>query len=236
MLVEGSAIRVWFGGGSSFDRPDSSAEIVGIVGDVAYQQLDSRPFQADFYTPYAQFTFASRYVLVRVSGDPSAIVPELRRAVRTADASLALFDVQSMTERMHDSWSRLSYQIRLVATFAIVALVLAGTGIFAVIMNAIGDRRREIGVRVALGATSSQIVSLVGEIGAKPAVVGLAFGFVASIGIGRAMSSVVYGVRTFDVGVSVVVIALTTLVVLAATYLAARRALAVEPIEALKQE
>jgi len=228
--------RVWFGGGSSFDRPDSSAEIVGIVGDVAYQQLDSRPFQADFYTPYAQFTFASRYVLVRVSGDPSAIVPELRRAVRTADASLALFDVQSMTERMHDSWSRLSYQIRLVATFAIVALVLAGTGIFAVIMNAIGDRRREIGVRVALGATSSQIVSLVGEIGAKPAVVGLVFGFVASIGIGRAMSSVVYGVRTFDVGVSVVVIALTTLVVLAATYLAARRALAVEPIEALKQE
>jgi len=77
---------------------------------------------------------------------------------------------------------------------------------------------------------------VVGEIGAKPAVVGFVFGFVASIGIGRAMSSVVYGVRTFDVGVSVVVIALTTLVVLAATYLAARRALAVEPIEALKQE
>ena len=59
--------RVWFGGGSNFDRPDSSAEIVGIVGDVAYQQLDSRPFQPDFYTPYAQFTYATRFVLVRTA-------------------------------------------------------------------------------------------------------------------------------------------------------------------------
>jgi putative ABC transport system permease protein len=228
--------RVWFGGGSSFDRPDSSAEIVGIVGDVAYQQLDSRPFQADFYTPYAQFTFASRYVLVRVSGDPNSIVPDLRRAARAADPSLALFDVQSMTDRMHDSWGRLSYQIRLIATFAIVALVLAGTGIFAVITHSIVDRRREIGVRVALGATSAQIVSLVGEIGARPALVGLAFGVIASIGIGRAMSALVYGVHAFDVQVGTSVIALTFLVVLAATYLAARRALMVQPLEALKQD
>jgi predicted permease len=228
--------RVWFGGGSSFDRPDSSAEIVGIVGDVAYQQLDSRPFQADFYTPYAQFTFAFRYVLVRVAGDPNAFVPQLRQAVRSVDPNLALFDVQSMTDRMHDSWGRLSYQIRLLTTFAIVALVLAATGIFAVITHSIGDRRREIGIRVALGATGAQILSLVGDRGARPAFVGLAVGVAASIGIGRAMTSLVYGARPFDAEVSAVVIVATLVVVGAATLLAAQRALFVQPIEALKNE
>jgi hypothetical protein len=228
--------RVWFGGGSSFDRPDSSAEIVGIVGDVAYQQLDSRPFQPDFYTPYAQFTYATRYVLVRVSGDPNAIVPDLRRAVRSAEPSLALFDVQTMTDRMHDSWGRLSYQIRLLATFAIVALALAGTGIFAVITQTVADRRREIGVRIALGATSAGIVALVGDRGARPALLGLAVGILLSLGIGRAMASLVYGVRAFDAEVSAVVVALTVAVVVVATYLAARRALFVQPIEVLRQE
>jgi predicted permease len=69
--------RVWFGGGSSYDRPDSSAEIVGIVGDVAYQALDERPFQADFYTPYMQFTYAARTVLVRTRLDPATIAPHM---------------------------------------------------------------------------------------------------------------------------------------------------------------
>jgi putative ABC transport system permease protein len=228
--------RVWFGGGSSFDRPDSSAEIVGIVGDVAYQQLDSRPFQADFYTPYKQFTFAYRFVLVRVLGDVNAIVPELRKAVRAVDPNLALFEVQSMTERMHNSWDRLSYQIRLLTTFAIVALILAATGIFAVITHSIGDRRREIGIRVALGATAEQIVALVGGHGARPALIGLAVGIVASLGIGRAMTSLVYGARPFDAPVSGAVIALTVVIVFAATYLAARKALAVQPVEALKNQ
>ena len=228
--------RVWFGGGSNFDRPDSSAEIIGIVGDVAYQQLDSRPFQPDFYTPYAQFTYATRFVLVRTAGDPSAIVPEMRRAVRAADPDLALFDVRTMTERMHESWSRLSYQIRLLTTFAVVALVLAGTGIFAVIIHTIGDRRREIGVRVALGATPSQIIAIVGNRGARPALIGLAIGLLVAFAIGRAMSSLVYGVRALDPAVSGMVLVTTVAVVLLATYLAARRALLIQPVDALKQD
>jgi hypothetical protein len=228
--------RVWFGGGSNFDRPDSSAEIIGIVGDVAYQQLDSRPFQPDFYTPYAQFTFSTRFVLVRTAGDPSAIVPEMRRAVRAADPDLALFDVQTMTQRMHESWSRLSYQIRLLTTFAVVALVLAGTGIFAVIIHTIGDRRREIGVRVALGATPSQIIAIVGNRGARPALIGLAVGLLVAFAIGRAMSSLVYGVRALDPAVSGTVLVTTVSVVLLATYLAARRALLIQPVDALKQD
>src|SRR4029077_6344153 len=114
--------RVWFGGGSSFNSPDSSAEIVGIVGDVAYQSLDERPFQPDFYTPFAQFTYASRTVLVRTRVDPATAVPDIRRALHDVDPTLALFSVRTMDELLGDSWARLSYQTRILAAFAFIAL------------------------------------------------------------------------------------------------------------------
>jgi putative ABC transport system permease protein len=226
--------RVWFGGGSNFDRPDSSAQIVGIVGDVAYQHLDERPFQPDFYTPYMQFTYATRTVMVRASGDPIALVPALRRAVRRADPGLALFDVQTMEDRITGSWARVSYQTRLLGTFAVAALLLAATGIFAVIAHAIGERRREIGIRVALGATPAEVIADVGARGARPALVGLAMGLLASFALTRVFAATVYGVRTTDPGVIIAVVAATIAVVFGATYVASRRALSIEPAEALR--
>ena len=227
--------RVWFGS-SSFDRPDSSAEIVGIVGDVAYQQLEDHPFQPDFYTPYTQFTYASRTVLVRTRRNPSAVVGDLRRAVRAADPNLALFEVRTMEERTADYWARLTYQMRLLGAFAVVALALAATGIFAVIAHAVSDRRREIGVRVALGATPAQVIATVGDRGARPALIGLAFGLVAAMMLGRVVASAVYGVRALDAPVLAAVVSMTIVVTIVATYLAARRALAVEPAEALRAQ
>jgi predicted permease len=226
--------RVWFGGGSNFDRPDSSAEIVGIVGDVAYQSLDEHPFQADFYTPYAQFTYATRTVLVRTRGDPSALLPAVRRAVREADPNLALFDVRTMEEHIRDSWARLSYQMRLLGAFAAAALLLAAMGIFAVIAHSVGDRRREIGVRVALGATPGQIIASVGRHGARPAMAGVAIGMLATALVGRMLASSVFGVRAFDPLVLGSVLVVAVIVTLLATYLAARRALAIEPVEAMR--
>ena len=160
--------RVWFGGGSTFDRPDSSAEIVGIVGDVAYQQLDEHPFQPDFYTPYAQFTYATRTVLVRTRGDPIALVPDIRRAVRRVDPDARAVRRADDGRARADSWSRCELSDTTAAAFAIVALLLAATGIFAVVAHAISERRREIGVRVALGATSARIMTTVGGRGALP--------------------------------------------------------------------
>jgi putative ABC transport system permease protein len=226
--------RVWFGGGSGFDRPDSSAEIVGIVGDVAYQQLDEHPFQADFYTPYAQFTYASRMVLVRSRGEPGALVPAVRRAVRDADPNLALFEVKTMDERVHDGWARLSYQMRLLGAFATTAVLLAAMGIFAMITQVVGDRRREIGVRVALGATPSQIISTIGRHGARPAMIGVGVGLCASSLIARVLSSTLYGVHALDLPVLAAVLAVAVGVTLVATYVASRRALSIEPVEAMR--
>jgi len=228
--------RVWFGGGSSFNSPDSSGEIVGIVGDVAYQSLDERPFQPDFYTPYAQFTYASRMVLVRTKGEPTAAVTDIRRAVASVDPNLALFDVRSMEDRAGDSWARLSYQTKVLIAFAIVALLLAATGIFAIVAHVIGDRRREIGIRVALGATPVQVLTTVGESGARPAMIGLAVGTLFAALVGRALASVVYGVKPFDPLVIATTVFVLVVVIVAAAYTAARKALTVDPAESLRFE
>jgi putative ABC transport system permease protein len=226
--------RVWFGGGSNFDRPDSSAEIVGIVGDVAYQHLDEHPFQPDFYTPYAQFTYATRMVVVRTRGDPLALVPVLRRAVRLADPTLALFDVKTMDERVADSWARVSYQTRLLGAFAVAALLLAATGIFAVVAHAVSERHREIGIRVALGSSPSRVIATIGRRGARPALIGLCAGLVVSLGVARLLGSVVYGVGDLDPLVILPVVGVTCVVILGATFIASRRALMIEPAEALR--
>jgi putative ABC transport system permease protein len=228
--------RVWFGGGSNFDRPDSSAEIVGIVGDVAYQSLDQHPLQPDFYTPYAQFTYATRTVLVRTRREPTAVVGDIRRAVAGVDPNLALFDVRAMDDLIGDSWARLSYQTRILTAFALVALLLAATGTFAIVAHVINDRRRELGVRVALGASPGQVLAAVGETGVKPAAFGLLGGVVATLFLARALAAVVYGVRAFDPAVLGGAVLLLTFAIVLAALLAGRRALAINPVDALKLE
>jgi putative ABC transport system permease protein len=226
--------RVWFGGGSNFDRPDSSAEIVGIVGDVAYQAMDDHPVQADFYTPYAQFSYASRMVLVRTRGDPAAMVPDVRHAVRAADPSLALFEVQTMNDRASGSWARITYQARIISAFAIVALLLAAVGIFAIIAHLVGDRRRDIGIRIALGASATHVLRAVGSRGARPAALGVAVGAVGALAVGRVLSSAVFGVRALDIRVLGGAAIAVMVVSVFAAWLSARRALRIEPLEALR--
>ncbi|HWH50290.1 MAG TPA: FtsX-like permease family protein, partial [Gemmatimonadaceae bacterium] len=226
--------RVWFGSGTGFDRPESAAVIVGVVGDVAYQSLDEHPYQPNFYTPYAQFTYASRTVLVRLRSDPAAAVSDLRQAVRRADPNLAPFDLRTMDEVLSDSWARLTFQLRLVLAFAVFAALLAGTGLFAIIAQAVGARRREIGIRVALGATPSRVARAIGLGGALPALVGLAGGLAASWVAGRALATAVYGARAFDPSVLCGVATVSLLVITVSAWLATRSALAVAPADALR--
>lgn len=226
--------RVWFGGGSNFDRPDSSAVIVGIVGDVAYQTPDEHPIQPDFYTPYTQFTYASRTVLVRTTGDPSAIVPLVREAVRRADATLALFDVRTMEQRATESWARREYQTVLLGAFAVVALVLAATGIFAVVAHFVAERRREIGIRAALGARPIHLLAAVAASAAGPAVAGLAAGGGLAIVASRTLAAVLYDTPPLDPFVFGAVLSGLAIVIATATLLPAARALRIEPVDALR--
>jgi hypothetical protein len=120
--------RVWFNGGSDFDSPERSAQIVGIVGDVVYQPLDRQPNFASFYTPYQQFTYAARMVFVRTNGEPMAIVRDLRKAIASVDPELAMRDVQPLTAVVSGSWVRNRFDAILFAGFGLAALLLAASG------------------------------------------------------------------------------------------------------------
>ena len=226
--------RVWFGGGSNFDRPDSAAEIVGIVANVAYQALDERPIQPDFYTPYMQFTYASRAVLVRTLGDPAAAVPAVRRAVARAEPGLALYDVRTMNERLGDASAGRRFDTILLSAFAFVALLLAAMGIYAVVAHSVAQRTREVGIRIALGATARDVVAMVVREGMTVPVVGLAIGALASLGVVRVLRSALYGVSGTNPVVYAVVGLTLALVGAIACYVPGRRAARVDPVTAIK--
>lgn len=229
--------RVWFEETAAFGSPENSAEIVGIAGNVAYQPLNEHPIQPDFFTAYAQFTYPTRMVLVRArAGDPLALVPQLARAVSRADPDLALFDVQTMEARAQLSWSKDSFQTALFVIFASIALSVAATGVFAVTYFFVTSRSREIGVRMALGADSPQIVRAILGPTIRFAVPGAAAGILAALLLGRTMRAALYETSPVDGGVLAGAIAVLMAAVIVASYFPVRRALAVNPVEVLRSE
>jgi len=228
--------RVWFGGGSNFDRPDSSAEIIGIVGDVVYDPLDQRPNRSSFYTPYAQFTYASRVVFLRTSGSPLSVVPDVRKALATVDPDVSPRDVQTLDDVVSGSWARHRFDAMLFGGFGIVALLLAASGIFAVLAYAIANRTREFGIRIALGAKPSNVVRLVVREGLAFPSAGLIFGAAASLAATRVLRSSLYEISPLEPRVFVGTATLLMLVAIAACLVPAWRATRVDPMVALRAE
>ena len=228
--------RVWFEGSSGFGRPEESAEIVGIAADVAYQPLAENYIQPDFFTHYAQFTYPSRMVLVRTGGDPLVLVPQIAQAVRRADADLALFDVQTMETRAQLSWSKHSFQAALFVVIAFIALSLAATGVYAVTAYLVASRTREIGVRMALGASARQITSAIIAPTLRFAVPGAAAGLLGAVFLGRIMRATLYETSPLDSRVLLGAVCVLGVSVIAANYLPLRRALAVNPVDVLRSE
>jgi predicted permease len=226
--------RVWFGGGSDFDSPERSAAIVGIVGDVVYEPLDREPNFASFYTPYRQFTYASRMMFLRTRGEPMAVVPAVQRAVAAVDPELALRDVQPLTDVVSGSWARQRFDAILFGGFGISALLLAASGIFAVLAYSVTMRTREFGIRIALGADSAQVLrGVLGEGMVAPAV-GLVVGIAGAVAFTRMLRSSLYEVSPAEPGVLLAMAGLLLAVAAAACLGPAWRATRADPIEALR--
>jgi putative ABC transport system permease protein len=228
--------RVWFGGGSSFNSPDSSAEIVGIVGDVVYAPLDQRPNFASFYTPFAQFTYASRMVFLRTAGDPLSVVPDVRKAIAAVDPELAMRDVQPLTGIITGSWARHRFDATLFGGFGVTALLLAASGIFAVLSYAVARRTREFGIRIALGANPGRVLWHVLREGMAFPLAGLVVGVAASLAITRLLQSSLYEISPQEPRVFVGTAALLIVVAAAACLVPAWRATRADPMEALRAE
>jgi putative ABC transport system permease protein len=228
--------RVWFGGGSSFNSRDSSAEIIGIVGDVVYAPLDQRPNFASFYTPYAQFTYAARMVFLKTEADPSSVITGVRKAIATVDPELAMQDVQPLTQIISGSWARHRYDAMLFGGFGIAALLLAATGIFAVLSHAVASRTREFGIRIALGAQSGRVLWHVLREGMSFPLAGMAIGVVAALAVTRLLQSSLYGISPREPRVFVGTASLLLVVAAAACLVPAWHATRVDPMEALRAE
>jgi putative ABC transport system permease protein len=210
-------------------------EIVGVVGDVKQQELSLPPYPTT-YAPFSAWAIGFFSVVIRTDANPRAVQARIKSIVKEVDADLPIFGLTTMEEAVSASVAQPRFYMVLLAAFAAIALLLAALGIYGVISYAVTQRTRELGIRVALGATRRKIVTLVIRQGAWLAVVGVVIGVAASMALTRALSSMVFGVGKLDA----VTLAVAPLTLIAAAllgcYFPARRAAQVDPVIAMRNE
>ena len=221
--------RIWFGGGSRWMSPDSSLEIVGVVGDMPYQEGESRRMLPAFYTSYLQFTYAARTVMVRTDGRNAVAMRGIRDAMRRVDPDLAIYDLGLLTQQLGNAWAKQRFVSNVLAAFAALALLLAATGVFGVVAGLVSERTREIGIRMALGATPGEVGRLMVRQGMRLPLLGIALGAVLAIPAAQTLRGLVYGVSPRDPRVFITVVLGLGVVALVATIIPARRATRVDP-------
>ena len=224
----GKRFRVTFPGQAPTD-----GEIVGVVGNIRHQGLDSQE-DRQIYFNYRQFTDGRGALVVRTSGDAGAMTPAVRHAIRTLDADQPVYDVGVMTDVLARSTAPRWFNLAIVATFAISSLVLASVGLYGVIAFGVTERAREFGVRLALGASPSEVARLVVRKGATLAACGMAIGLAGAVALTRGMATLLYGVSPLDPASYVAAAALLLFVALAASYVPARRAALSDPTQVLR--
>jgi putative ABC transport system permease protein len=213
-------------------------EVVGVVGDLL-QGLDLGP-AAEMYLPYRQadelLPVFQMSVVLRTAADPLTQASALRSAVAEIDPNQPLVKVRSMEENMSASVAQPRFRTWLIGIFAALALLLAAVGVYGVMSYTVTQRTSEIGIRVTLGAQSTDVFrSIVGE-GARIAMLGVAAGVIAALALTRVLRTFLYGISVFDPATFVAVAVLLTLISVAACYFPARRAMRVDPIVALRYE
>jgi predicted permease len=223
------------------------AEIVGIVGHVDHYELDSSVGEKpQIYFSFYQLpdeamrVFRSEIaVVVRAEGSPASVMPAVRNAVREEGGNQPIYNVRTMPELVSRSMGRQRFPMLLLVAFAVIALVLACVGIFGVISYSTARRVKEIGIRMALGATRPNILRMVVGEGLRLAVAGIVIGMAATLALTRVVSRfsrLLYGVRPGDPVILLTVSVMLIGAALLACYIPARRAASLEPTDSLRQE
>ena len=210
-------------------------QVVGVVGDVRFDGLDVEP-RPEVYIPFAQHPVDVLLMAVRTEGDPRALAGDARAIVRRLDPNMPIAAVATMEELLAGSVAARRFSLMLLAAFAVTALVLAAIGIYGVLSYTVGQRTKEIGVRMAMGAARAQVLRIVVGEGMMLAVAGLVIGIAATLATTRLIAGLLYGVQPYDPATLASVGAALVAVALAASYLPARRAASVNPVAALRTE
>jgi putative ABC transport system permease protein len=210
--------------------------VVGVIGSVRLEDLSKGTPVGVYYFPYAQSPERSFTLAVRTAGNPESIIHAIRAKIASIDPELAIFDAHTMSDRVSLSLANRRTSMTLSVGFGGLALFLAAIGIYAVLAFVVTQRKREIGIRVALGSTPGRIVQLVLQEGFVLVAIGLVVGIGGSFLLRSAIISQIYGVQPFDPVVVVSAIALLGLIALAACLAPARRAMQVDPMIVLNEQ
>jgi putative ABC transport system permease protein len=215
--------------------PHSIFQVVGVVASVKNSTLVREPEPAIFYS-HRQFPFRGMHIVVQGQGEPSARLGAVRAAVQRLDPNLPLASARTLDRIVGEATDRPRALMMLMGVFAALALVLSALGIYSVLSYSVNQRRQELSVRMALGARPRDVLWLVVKQGLWLATIGGVAGAAGALAIGRALSSLLFGVSSGDAMAFTAAIALALLTAVVACLLPARRAAALDPLAGLRAD
>ena len=228
----GQSLRLHAGVSSVKQTP---REVVGVVRNVRYGGLDVEP-QPEVYIPQAQHPVDGLVVALRTDGDPRRAIGDARAVLRRLDPNIPMSAVATMEEIVAESVAARRFSLALLGAFAAVAILLASLGIYGVLSYTVGQRTKEIGVRMAIGAPRAHVLRLVLGEGLALVVAGAAAGVGLTLALAGVLRSLLYEVQPHDPSTLAIVCAALVAIALLASYLPARRAASVDPVTALRAE
>ncbi len=215
-------------------RGPGASEVVGVAADVRNKGL-AEEAQAQVYIPFAQLPWGNMNLLVRTDVTPHSLASAVQKQISAVDVDQPVTSIQTVDELMDSSRARPRFTMMLLAVFSLAALALAVIGIYGVLAYSVSQRRHEMAIRLALGAERGDILRLVVRQGLTLAIVGIAVGWFAALLMTRLMSSMLYDVGARDLTTFALAPIIFLVIALLASYLPARRATKLDPVEALRQ-
>jgi putative ABC transport system permease protein len=242
-IVSEAFVRKYLGKSNPLDQQISAwmedknpfGRIIGVVADVRDETLDQAPTPTVYY-PHAHLAYNRMIIVVRSASNPLALTTTIRSVIRSLDPAQPIADVQPMTEVIANTYSRQRFSTLLLVGFSAASLLLAAVGVYGILTYSVSERTREIGVRIAVGATPGRVMSLIARAAAAPVFVGLVAGMAGAFTLTGVLQSLLFHVSPRDPLTFAVIPVIIASIALLSAYLPARRASRLDPMACLRVE